>query len=159
METKIKIQFGSINIDYEGSESFLKNEIPKLIHTISELYPSEISKITTSKESNGKSNGKSDSKIQLSTNSIAAKLNVKSGSSLAVAAAAHLTLVKNKKVFSRKELLTEMQTATSYFKETYRKNLTRTLGTLIKNKFNEPSTGNYALTADAEKELRSILAK
>jgi hypothetical protein len=158
-ESKIRIKLGHIEVEYEGSETFLKDELSNLISTLSELKLSTILShdiddvVSTNKEVRNKAE-----RIELSTNSIAAKLGVKTGPELAVAAAAHLTFVKEMKVFSRSELMKEMRTATSYFKETFGKNLTYTLSTLIKTKFNEPSNGKFALNADTEKELRDKLA-
>lgn len=158
MESKIRIRIGSVEIDYEGSEAFLKNDLLEMLHQVLELKrdsadPFEEDGFAKPPQKDGVH------KLQLSTNSISAKLNVKSGTDLAVAAAAHLTFVKSQKVFSRQDILKEMKSASSYFKETYRKNLSNTLRTLIKTKLNEPSTSKYALTAAAEKELRLKLAE
>lgn len=158
-ESKIKIRLGEIEVEYEGSESFLKKELPELIRTVSELY--QTANIGAADEGGGdadKGGGASAGKIQLSTNSIATKLSVTSGPDLAVAAAAHLTLVKGTAVFSRQDLLKEMKTATSFYKGSYSNNLSTTLKGLLKSKFNEPSTGKFALTAKAKEELRSTLA-
>ena len=38
MESKIKIKLGPIEVEYEGSESFLKQELPALIKTVTELF-------------------------------------------------------------------------------------------------------------------------
>jgi hypothetical protein len=40
MTSKIKIKMGAIEIDYEGSEEFLKEELPSLLKTVSDLYKS-----------------------------------------------------------------------------------------------------------------------
>ena len=66
-------------------------------------------------------------------------------SDLVVAGCAHLYFAKEKTEFSRDEVLTEMRTASGYFKENMRKNLSRTITTLLKtNVLNEPRTGVYA---------------
>lgn len=156
MEAKIKIKLGPIEVEFEGSEEFLKEELPDLINSVAELYLTKnIQPETPSESERLAGNG---AKIQLSTGSIASKLGCESGTELSIAAAAHLTLVKNVEVFSRKMLLEEMRTATSYFKSSYAGNLTPILKTLMKTAFNEPSVGNYTLTASKKKELRSKLA-
>lgn len=159
MESKIKIRIGAVEVEYEGSESFLKNDLSKFIKMVLEISDRSSLNISVSQERNEEIIVPEKSIIpQLSTNSIAAKISVKSGPDLAVAAAAHLTFIKGHDVFSRQDLLNEMKTASSYFKDTYRKNLTHTLRNLIKTKFNEPSSGKYTLTAETKKSLRSILA-
>lgn len=158
MESKIRIKIGAIEVEYEGSEAFLKTELPAFIKSISELQISPVRE--SDPEQNGSNNKPESVKnvIQLSTKSIAAKLNVKSGRDLVVAAAAHLCFVKEKAKFTRKELLDEMKTATSYYKATYSNNLSMILSRLIKTQLNEPSTDVYALTADTENDLRKKLA-
>ncbi len=159
MESKIKIRLGPIEVEYEGSESFLKGELPDLIRTISDLYrTANLNNRDEDNAGNGDENGVNNSPLKLSTNSIAAKLRVTSGPELAVAAAAHLTFVRGSEVFSRQNLLKEMQNASSYYKGNYAKNLTSTINRLLKTKFNQSSSGNFALTADAKEELRAKLA-
>lgn len=159
MESKIKIKLGPIEVEYEGSEKFLKQELPDLIKTVSELYKTANLKVQDDEAFiRTNNNDNEENVLQQSTNSIAAKLLVNSGSELVIAAAAHLTFVKKQEIFTRKELLKEMQTASSYYKSSYSANFSTTLSTLIKSKFNEPSTGKYALTANAKSELRPKLA-
>ena len=150
MESKIRIKLGPIEVEYEGSESFLKHELPDLIKTVSALY--KAANIPLDKPDPGAGS------IQLSTNSIATKLHCKSGPDLAIAAAAHLTLAKNISVFSRKALLDEMKTATSFYKSSYANNLSKTLNALLKHDLNEPSSGNFALTEKKKEEVRAKLA-
>lgn len=154
MESKIRIKMGPIEVEYEGSQEFIKKELPDLIRTVSDMCTS----LNLGDEQKGKG-GAEGQGIQMSTGSIATKLSCKSGSDLAIAAAAHLTLVKKTKVFSRKALLNEMKSATSYYKSSYNANLTKILNSLLKTKFNEPSSGNYALTAATKDDLRSKLAQ
>ena len=157
MESKIRIKLGPIEVEYEGSEAFLKQELPDLIRTVSELYQSvKIQVENEGSEEEGNTDG-GDQDIKLSTSSIATKLAVSSGTDLAVAAAAHLAFVKKKNIFTRNDLLQEMRTATSFYKLSYGSNLSKTLAVLLKSKFNEPSSGKYALTGSTKKELRSNL--
>lgn len=159
MESKIRIKLGPIEIEYEGSETFLKRELPDLIRTVTELSKSagvDIRNVDDVSDKGGNGTGK----IQLSTGSIAAKLSCSSGPELITAAAVHLTLVKKIKTFSRKQLLDEMRTASGYFKTTYRDNLSSSLKRLLrKDILNEPSTGHYSLTENARKGLEANLVK
>lgn len=157
--SKIKIKLGAIEVEYEGSETFLKEELPQLLAAVSDLYsksrhaldsnPSESGSIVTANQ-----NGAAQKKIEATTGSLAAKLNVKSGPELVLAAAARLTFVLGSATFSRQKLIDEMKTATAYYKATYLNNLTQSLNNLVKDgKLNEPSQGNYALTAPSLKDL------
>jgi hypothetical protein len=158
MDSKIKIKLGAIEIEYEGSEGFLKQELPDLIKTVAGLYKEANMRPLADLGGGGGGGSDDGDSVQLSTASIATKLRCKSGPNLAVAAAAHLTLAKNIGVFTRKALLVEMQTATSFYKSSYSKNLSKTLKTLLKGDFNEPSSGRYCLTEAKKKEVRSALA-
>lgn len=157
MESKIKIKLGPIEVEYEGSESFLKQELPDLIKTVTELYKSTGAKMGNL-DDEGKMKKDQSGGLQLSTTSIAAKLSCTSGPDLIVATAAHLTLVKGLERFSRKQLLEEMKTASGYYKTTYRDNLSTNIKTLLKDKLNEPSSGHFSLSATALKELKAQLA-
>lgn len=118
MESKIRIKLGSIEVEYEGSEAFLKKELPDLMKSITELYKS-MGKIIEQPEDQVE--GLKPKGIKLSTKSIAAKMNCATGPDLVIAAAAHLTLAKNKESFTRKELLSEIQSASGYFKKELRR--------------------------------------
>ena len=156
MESKIRIKLGSIEVEYEGSEAFLKKELPDLMKTIIELYKSADIPVGQTEDQGGDSKKRG---IRLSTKSIAAKLNCSSGRDLVVAAAAHLTLAKNQDSFSRKELLSEMQSASGYYKKTYGDNLSNALNGLLKdNTLTELSKGNYSLSEQKRKEVGGHLA-
>ncbi|MFS2047475.1 hypothetical protein ACEN9J_38175 [Variovorax sp. Varisp41] len=163
--SKIKIKLGPIEVEYEGSEDFLRVELPALLSAVAELYQkSNIAPPTTNDAAAPLQQPAPASvdagQLQMTTGTIAARLQVKSGSELVLAAAAHLALVKRLPTFSRQTLIDEMRTATSHFKQTYVNNLSRALYTLTKeSKLNEPSKNTYALTAAAEKDLRASLAQ
>jgi hypothetical protein len=156
MESKIRIKLGPIEVDYEGSETFLKQELPNLLKTLTELSKSAAG-LFDQLGSGGDEGEKKE--IKLSTNSIAAKLSCSSGPDLLAAAATHLTFAKKQDVFSRQQLLKEMKTASGYYKSSYGANLSGYLKTLVKNQtLTEPSTGNYSLSAKKRKELGGRLA-
>jgi hypothetical protein len=156
MESKIRIKLGSIEVEYEGSEAFLKKELPDLMKSITELYKSVG---TIIEQPEDQVNDFKPKGIKLSTKSIAAKINCTTGRSLVIAAAAHLTLAKNKESFTRKELLSEMQSASGYFKKTYGDNLSNALNGLLKSgSLTELPGGNYSLSAQKQKEIGGRLA-
>jgi hypothetical protein len=76
-----------------------------------------------------------------------------------LAAAAHLTFVAKKDTFSRQELLTEMQTASAYYKKSYSNNLSQYLkGAVADDKLSETAKNSFALTAKARTEMETKLA-
>lgn len=64
MESKIRIKLGAIEIEYEGSENFLRKELPDLVKTVTEL--AKTSQITGQVNPGGGLGGD----LQLTTNSI-----------------------------------------------------------------------------------------
>jgi len=163
MTSKIRIKIGQIEVEYEGSEEFTKQELLGLIQTMSDLcktaiptpLPTAISPTPTL------ATAASPQPLvgQISVGNIAAKIKCKKGPDLVLAAAASLALVKNKDCFTRQEILEEMKAATGYYKTTYMSNLTVYLNGLIKSaKLLERPSGEYALHANARSELESQLA-
>jgi hypothetical protein len=157
LSSKLRIRIGDVEIDYEGTEEFLKQELPELLKTAMELHraagppgPSGDSVGNTAKDK--------QQPLSLTTGTIAAKLKVSSGGDLLLAAAAHLTLVSKKETFSRKELLAEMQRASSYYKKSYSGNLTNYLKSAVDgDELLETATDEYALTAKTRAELEAKL--
>jgi len=164
--SKIKIKLGAIEVEYEGSENFLKEELPHLLSAVSDLYAKSHASLASSLDSKASpiiptgSNEISDGrpKLEATTGSIAAKLDCKSGPELVMAAAARLTLVAQTPTFARQRIIDEMKTAAAYHRATYISNLSAYLNNLVKDgKLNEPSQGTYALTATSLKELEQRL--
>lgn len=164
MSSKIKIKIGSVEVEFEGSEEFLKDELLKLTSSVLELYresglvAGEGETFEPSLEEKEK-NALKVGKIQGTTGTIASKLNCTAGKCLIIAACAHLTFVAHHQSFTRKEILDKMKTAKNHFKTSYRDNLTSYLNTLInEGKLNEISTDTYALREPVRKELEQKLA-
>lgn len=163
--SKIKIKLGAIEIEYEGSDDFLKEELPLLLSTVSDLYAKShvLPSTPELKDVEGDTvnvitNNSSKPKLEATTGSIAAKLACKTGSDLVMAAAARLTLVLHSPTFSRQRIIDEMKTASAYYRATYVNNLSRSLNALVKEgKLNEPSRGNYALTVVSLREMEQRL--
>jgi hypothetical protein len=152
MTSKIKIRSGDFEVDFEGSEDFIKEDLMKLINGLSEVKIQNQSDLVKKTIHHG--NG-----INMTASSIAAKLNSKTGADLVISACAHLHFVKKMESMTRKEILQEMKDAKSYFKNTYNKNLSRLLISLIKDKkLLESGKDIYSLEAQFIKELREKLA-
>ncbi len=157
MSSKLKIRIGEVEIDYEGNEEFLKQELPELLKTAMELHkaagtvPARDSLAGTAKDTH--------KILSLTTGTIAARLKVSSGGDLLLAAAVHLTFVLKKETFSRKELLAEMQKASSYYRKSYSGNLTNYLKAAVDDdELSETATDAYALTAKTRADLEAKLA-
>ncbi len=161
MNSKIRIKMGAIEVEYEGSEAFLKEELPKFLAAVSDLYvkSGSVSPPGIPETPQPQSDSSQGSTVlEMTTASIASKLGVNSGPQLVLAAAAHLRFVKGLDKFPRKQLTEQMRSASSFFKESYVSNLSKTIKTLMKeNKLNEPSNEVYALTHASEQDLRSRL--
>jgi hypothetical protein len=159
LSSKLRIRIGEVEIDYEGTEEFLKQELPQLLKTAMELHRAAgaDNKSGSSGSSDGRKGGAGVP--ALTTGSIAAKLNATSGLDLLLAAGAHLTLVAKKETFSRQELLTEMQNASGYYKKSFSKNLTSYLNSaLTDQKLTETAKNIFALSAKTRAELEGQLA-
>ncbi|EGQ8107541.1 hypothetical protein CGH72_23070 [Vibrio parahaemolyticus] len=166
MESKIKIKMGPIEIEYEGSEAFLKEELPALLSAVSDLYKeSGVTEAVVNAEpdpavSVASTTEKTTGSLQATTGTIAARLGVKSGPELALAAAARLTLSLGIESFSRAQLLEEMKSASAYFKQTYNKNLSGTLTRLLKDgKLFETAKNTYSLSASQRSSMEARLAQ
>jgi len=158
--SKIRIKMGDIEVEYEGAESFLRDELPELLAAVSKLHHDSAGASSDhSKKMHNGGGPKED--LKGTTGTIAAKLDCKEGNGkdLITAAAARLTFVLTKDSFTRGELLAEAKTATSYYKTTINNNLTTTLATLVKSgDFTEIAQGTYALGATKRGELEKRLA-
>lgn len=163
MSSKLRIKIGDVEIDCEGTEDFLKQELPQLLTTAMELRKAvgkpQISPNNDKHAQGGIGTGSSEVP-SMTTAAIAARIGVNSGSGLLKAAAAHLTLVKGVASYSRQQLLAEMQSATSYYKKNYSPNLSKYIKTALQKEgfLSETATNSYALTAAASAALEADLA-
>jgi hypothetical protein len=158
VSSKLRIRIGDVEIDYEGSEDFLKQELPQLLQTAMELHRAS-GVPGVDKDCVANADVATPQLASITTGTVAARLKVTSSADLLVAAAARLTLVAGKSTFTRQALLSEMQSASSYFKKSYTNNLTRTLSNAVAaGKLQETATGVYALSATTKQALEAQLA-
>lgn len=163
MESKIRIKMGAIELDYEGSEHFLKEELPELLEAVVTLY----------KEAGGggalpelpgesqRSNGASGISAEIATSTIVAKLKGDAGGpKLVLAATAKMTFAgEGDGPFARGDILQEMKAATSYYKKTYSNNLSTYLKNLVKQgKLTEHGGKMFALSAEARTAIEAAFA-
>lgn len=158
MGSKLRIRIGEVEIDYEGTEEFLKQELPALLKTAMELH--KAAGASTASKTGGAGGKKERASVgSVTTGTIAARMKAKSGTDLLIAAAAYLALVAGKDTFSRQELLTEMQSATAYYKKSYSNNLSKSLGGAVTDrKLQETANNTYALSALTRDALEAQLA-
>src|SRR5688572_8721918 len=141
----------------------MRQELPALIELVMDAAPpepepdeeidedEEAEEIQASPDPNKR-------RLQLTTNTIAAKLGAKTGSDLALAACAHLSLVKGVDSFQRKHILAEMKLATNFYKNTFGKNLSGCLKTLVnRSKILETTENTYALENKEKTRLEQPL--
>ena len=163
---KIRIKVGNIEIDYEGTEAFIREELPILIQSVAELA----GPITLDTEASTAPpllpapietppSQPSGSAPALAPNSVAAKLSVKTGSDLALAAAAAIQLGSSGEPFARADLLKTMRSAHHYFKANMAGNLSKILATLVKDgRINEISGDRYTLSAGELARMKTAIA-
>lgn len=155
----MKIKIGAIEIEYEGSEEFLKQELPALLTAVSNLHK-EAGIVPPAANTNPANSNVVTPKnnVALSVTTIAAKLQAKSGTDLVMAAGMRLTR-GGSGTFTRAQLLDEMKLATGFFKATYRSNLSNYLLTLVKDgKLQETGKDTYTLSSTAYSETEAKLA-
>ena len=158
MNAKLRIKTGTAEVEFEGSEDFLKNELPEILKAMLELR-SRSGEGFESEDEGGKVPKKGQHNTVLSTSTAAAKLGAKSGSDLVLAAAAALVIGGGKESFTRAELLSAMQSAKSYYKTTFRSNLSNYITTLIRSQDLLDHGGEkYGLHDRKQKELEKSLA-
>lgn len=163
MTSKLRIRIGEVEIDYEGTEEFLKQELPQLLKTAMELHKASGGSSEPGRTTSGSASahrGAAPKKLTLTTASIAGQFGGASGAELLQAAAAHLVLVKGSETFSRQELLAEMKSAPAFYKSSYSGNLSNYIATAIQKDGPLAETGKdtYTLKAAARKTLEAKLA-
>ena len=163
---KIKLKVGSMEIEYEGDPVFLTSRIETLLATMGNLatklpvqvVPSEPAASTPPANTNDLSASKGE--LALSTNTIAAHLDAKSGPELVICAMAQLELVQGLTSSTRNEILAEMKGATNYYNVNMSSNLSQSLGTLTKAKrITQIAKDTYALSAAERKQVEAKIAE
>ena len=161
--TRIRFKIGRLEVECEGSESFLKDDLSDLLDKLNSCFK-EIGETPDPDPPSdlGESTGPtySSRQIDVSTATIASRLDAKSAADLAIAASAYLVLVNGKASFSRAELLDTMKTATAYYKPTMSSNLSSTLNSLVRaRRLNETASRVYALTPSERETMENLLAE
>ena len=155
-----------MELEYEGDPSFLTGGIEALLLTMGELsgkVPEDDTLSTSPVEipdSNESGTSATHGSFNISTNTIAAHLDVTTGPELVVCAVAHLEFVKSNSSSTRAEILSEMKTASTYFNKNMVSNLSASLKTLVKAKrLNEGKPGTYSLSAAERNQIETKIAE
>lgn len=164
IDSKIQVKVGIVEFSGEGNQDWLAQQLDKILEKVPELLKIEVASTVNSHfddsqsySKNGNGNGVAVS--NLSILNIAGKISAKTGSDLAIVAAAYLHFVLGKTTFSRDDISTNMKSATGIFKQTFIKNLTSTLSRLEKGGYFLKAGSNYSLNANKVTELYAILSK
>ena len=166
MTIKFKAKFGATEIEYEGSEEFLKKELPQVVETFSTLL-SKVDYEDAAESSEPERDAAADTAYKkpsgrlqdMTVGEIAEKLDCKTGPDLALAACSYLTFVEGKDIFERKEILEAMQNAAAYYKGNFSSNLTSTIKNMVKDgKLASRANNKFALQATERKSLEGSIA-
>ena len=155
---KIRLKVGQVELEYEGSFSLLKDS-SNPIDMVSGFYEKHITTLTNYASSDyTKGINPSKGEIDFSIDTIAGRLGAKDTKELVMAALAYLTFVEKKDVSERKEILSKMKEAPSYYTVNMSKNLSNSLRSLIKkNRLNQNKKGFYCLSPNERKEMEAKL--
>lgn len=155
---KIRLKFGSLEIEYEGDQKFIETNLVGLAQSVAEtLSDFRIAEPAENPQSSAHRSSKSSDHL-LSTNTIAQAIDSKTGSDLVMAAVAKLIIVNGAPSATRHTILTEMKEAPTYFKETYMSNLSSYLNTLVRSrKLNLVSKDTYSIPATERNRLEEAV--
>ena len=158
-KTKLIMKCGDIEVDFEGSEEFLKGELPGLIKTVAQLRsPAGATRPPVSRSGSGAGSVASSELGELSVSTIAQKLGVKSGAELIMAAALSFG-VAGSTAFTKKQLRTRCREATTFFRSAYANNFDNYVARLVKGgRLNHTGGENYALPATEQQSLAATIA-
>ncbi len=166
MPTKLKIKIGHIEFEYEGEAPYDTDAVKDLfthLETLMSSAPPGTFDAPLPPSSSNNVDPKSpvsDDLGNLAPNTVAARLNAKSGPDVAIVAAAHLQICKGKDTFDRDELRKSMQGATSYYKESMNGNLTQILdGLITSQRINSLANNRMSLSATEMASLKARLAQ
>jgi hypothetical protein len=158
--SKIRIKMGLIEIEYEGEDAFIKEDLLSHLEKVVNLMaskPAQVALQSSQPESNQNREANKGG-TDWSVSDFATKFQVKTGADLVIAAAAKLTFSDGLESFDRAQLIESMKAGTGYYKETYVSNLTNTLTRLVKaDKLRDLGGGKYSLSAGEKDRIGKLL--
>ncbi|MFH1115530.1 MAG: hypothetical protein V1792_16600 [Pseudomonadota bacterium] len=169
MDIKIRMKMGDIEIEYEGPGDYLRKGIADMVAATDalqergsfrpEMEEEEEEMETAAEEEDEEVSPDSEKQpLPISVSSIAKTLRCTTGQDLVVAACASLMLVKQEDVFSREQIRLEMKEAGRYYKENYRKSLSKYLRALVRSGvLLEVDNNTYSIPAGTLAQLEEML--
>jgi hypothetical protein len=170
-KTKLRIKLGGGELEFEGSEQFLKDEVMPTIEKLLDLVgsrsdlrapslPIETNGALIQLPSESVASAHSTTTMEHSTSTIAALLKATAAADLAIAAVAHLVLGQKKDRVSRDDIHAEMKNASAFYKSNMQNNLSNTLRGLVKaGRLHEVATDTYSLPHNERTLLEAELAE
>jgi hypothetical protein len=140
--TKIALKWGGLELEFEGSEEFLRKELLAFVKEVGSLQDSPINKAAANTRKPGGGGSGSES-----VSTIAQKLSVKRGPELIIAAALSFHTAGTHS-FTKRHLRDRIKEASAFYKSTYRNNFDNYVARLVKKgKLSHLGGENYALPA------------
>jgi hypothetical protein len=155
---QLKITIGTLQVEYDGDESFFKSEVIPTVEKLGKFVGSSAAAPAAASGAISNKQAAPGSVPKHSTNTVAKLIAGDSGPDLIMAAVAKKIIVDGQKTVTRSEITKEMRAATSYYKKTYTNNLSAYLDTLTKaDKLRLVANDEYGLPAKARDELEPKL--
>lgn len=159
---KLSLKLGVLEVDYEGPENFAATSLLPLMEGLTELNIPDIAVVSPSDGDavmpRDADSPPAKSTAKLSTTDFAVRMGSKSGSDLAMAAAAYLHLTMGMEDFRRHDILGAMKGAKQFYKASYGGNLTKSLDMLTKTgRLQNPGSETYALPYSEAESMKRYL--
>lgn len=173
-QARFRVKLGAAEIEFEGGASTLEKIVMPTVNKMIDIVDAHADlqrPNTPPLQIEGKAlapDGRADeaaqpekeARFEHSTHSIAVALKSETGPDLALAACAHLSLVKGKATFTRKEIAAEMKSATGIYNANMLSNLSKILAKLTGDgRLRLVSQDVYALALDEKTRLERALAE
>ena len=158
---KIRLKLGSMEIEYEGTEAFLRDELFNLLEKAASFVAEHGLSSDVDPPLREAANGKATADFDHSTSAMAAHLGGGgTGTELIMAAAAHLTFAQKKEKFTRREINNEIRSAHPFYKDSMTSNLSKSLNSLVRVKrLNPIGRDTYSLSAGERTAVGAKLAR
>ncbi len=152
MTIRLSIKYGPVELEYEVDGPLDRSDILELLkEVVDQGQHAALAHALSTPIIRGIGADVGDG---LGVASIAAKLSSKSGSDLIIASCLYLETTAGKNSYDRTEILDAMKTATGFYRDTYRNNLSTYLVGLVRSgKITQHSSSKYCLHQKTKKEL------
>lgn len=153
---KLILKYGDVMVEYDGPETFLKEELPQIVKAVGDLR--NIAPTLQASEVPRDGGGLLGDAANASVSTIAQKLAIGSGPDLLEAAALSFAL-GGSPTFTKQQLRTRSREAKTFWKKSYGNNFDKYLNGLVSNgRVNHLSGDNYALPDKQRTSLQAKLA-